>query len=132
MRIAIYAAMCILGAATALKSEMAAVRVVDGDTIVISGERIRLVSVDTPELRGARCERERALAVAAAERLRELLDGGKVTFTATGVDHYGRTLAHVFVDGADVGEILLKENHALPWSPGAKAKAARLVVWCDR
>ena len=65
-----------------------------------------------------------------ADRLQELLDGGAVTYTAAGTDRYGRTLAHVFVDGADVGELLIKENHALRWKPGPQAKAARLAVWC--
>ena len=104
---------------------------IDGDTIDVDGVRIRIAAIDTPETFRPRCERERALGIAAKERLRELLDAGAVTFTPTGVDRYGRTLAHVFVNGgADVGETLIKENHAVRWKPGAVAKAARLAAWC--
>ena len=107
-----------------------AIRVVDGDTVQIGVERIRLVNVDAPESWRPHCDRERALGIAAKERLRELLDGGTVTFTPTGVDRYSRTLAYVRVDRADVGEILIQENHALRWKPGPVAKAARLARWC--
>ena len=52
-----------------------------------------------------------------------------VTYTATGRDCYGRTLAHVLVDGDDVGDRLLAEGLALRWRPGPIAKAQRLAIW---
>jgi len=48
------------------------------------------------------------LGQAAKERLRAWLDSGEVTFKATDVDCKGRTLAHVFAGGVDVGELLLR------------------------
>ena len=105
-------------------------RVLDGDTIDLDGLRIRLIEPDTPELTRPRCENEYALGLAAKARLQVLLDAGAVTFTATGVDRYGRTLAHVYAGKINVGEKLIEEGHALRWSPGAKAKSARLAVWC--
>jgi endonuclease YncB( thermonuclease family) len=105
---------------------------VDGDTIRIDNIKIRIVNIDTPETYRSRCERELILGLRAKERLRELLDSGDVTYKATGTDRYGRTLAHVHVDGANVGEQLISEGHALRWRPGAQAKAQRLALWCDR
>ena len=70
------------------------------------------------------------LGLKAKERLRQLLDCGPVTFTATGTDRYQRTLAKIYAGGIDVGEVLLTEGHALPYVPGATAKAARLAKWC--
>jgi endonuclease YncB( thermonuclease family) len=70
-------------------------------------------------------ERDLMLGLKAKARLRELLDGGTVTFKPTGHDYYRRTLAHVYVDGQDVGAKLVAEGHALRWSPGPQAKAAR-------
>lgn len=37
------------------------------------------------------------LGLAAKEQLRAVLDSGEVTFKTTGVDRYGRTLAHVLL-----------------------------------
>ena len=38
--------------------------------------------------------------------------------------------AGALADGVDVSEVLLREGHALPYIPGQKAKAERLVKWC--
>jgi endonuclease YncB( thermonuclease family) len=98
----------------------------------IDGTRIRLLDIDPPETFRSRCENELKLGLAAKQRLRELLDSGKVTFKPNGHDVYGRTLAHVFVDGVDVGQKLLDEGYALRWHPGPIDKARRLAVWCPQ
>lgn len=109
---------------------LAVIILIDGDTIRLDGETIRIENIDTPESFRPRCERELILALAAKQRLRELLNKGQVTVTPTGIDRYGRTLARLAVGGIDVGEQLIKEGHALRWSPGPEAKAARLARWC--
>jgi len=105
-------------------------RVVDGDTIHLNGMPIRLLQIDTPETWSPRCQQELELGMAATKRLRELLDGHEVTYQATGYDRFGRVLARVYADGVDVSEVLLREGHALPYIPGQKSKADRLVKWC--
>lgn len=47
---------------------------VDGDTLKYQRETIRLIDIDTPESFHSRCEHELALAIAAKERLRQLVD----------------------------------------------------------
>lgn len=97
--------------------------VVDGDTIWLKGEKIRLAGIDTPELDGARCRQEREMAEAATERLVALLAGGPVVIQPQGKDRYGRTLAVISVGGDDVGGILVAEGLARPW-------AGKRQPWC--
>jgi hypothetical protein len=52
-----------------------AIYVVNGDTIDINGERVRLVGYDTPETYQAQCAYERALGDQATARLRQLVTG---------------------------------------------------------
>lgn len=100
----------------------------DGDTVraIIEGRstRIRLPDHDTPEIDG-KCEAERMLARVARDRLRQLVAGaGAVTFCWSGEkDVYGRPLANLLVDGRDVGDILVAESLAKPWT-------GRREDWC--
>lgn len=84
-------------------------RVIDGDTIEISGgDRIRLLGIDAPE-KGESFYDE------AAKRLRELTGGGAVTFEFCDErDVYGRLLATIRVNTSNINSILLQEGMALP------------------
>ena len=109
------------------------VRVVDGDTVDIDGVRVRVLPIDTPETWEPRCAAELDLGLKAKDRLKQLLAGVVVTYeidVKAGRDPYRRTLARVYADGKDVGEILMAEGLAVKWAPGPKAKAARLKLWC--
>ncbi len=78
-------------------------RVVDGDTIRVGGERIRLRGIDTPEM----SEFE---GPAAKRRLEELLRNGEIRIVPHGRDVYNRLLADVFVNERNVAEILRSEG----------------------
>ncbi|MEL4069567.1 thermonuclease family protein [Ochrobactrum sp. GPK 3] len=94
---------------------------IDGDTFIIGSEHVRIANIDAPETRKAKCDAERRLGQVAKRRLQELLSSpgfemergdpksGRVK------DKYGRTLATIYVDGADVGLILIDEELARPW-----------------
>ena len=91
------------------------VRVIDGDTIELAGERIRLDAIDAAELHGD-CYAETVLADAAKRRLSELFAGNHaVDVQRHGTDIYGRTLARVTVNGQDVATVLLGEGLVAPW-----------------
>ena len=92
--------------------------VVDGDTVWIEGEKIRLAGIDAPEING-RCEYERNLARQARDRLVSLLNSRTIVIERTGTDRYGRTLA--YVSGA--GEVLVQEGLAKRWR-------GRREPWC--
>ncbi len=103
---------------------------IDGDTISVNGERIRLLDIDAPESYQSRCDKELVLGLKAKERLRALLDSGPLRIDRQGHDRYGRTLARVYAGGRDVGQALLSEGYALRYQPGPAAKEARLKRWC--
>ncbi len=96
--------------------------VVDGDTLWLAGEKIRLVRIDAPEASHPRCPAEQALAARATAALAEILGAGPVTIERRGVDRYGRTLATVRAGGADAGEEMMRRGLAQEW-PGD---------WCGR
>ena len=57
-----------------------------------------------------------ALGKRAAERLKELLASGAVRIIESGkIDRYGRTLAHLTVNGRDIGGVLIGEGLARPY-----------------
>ena len=90
-------------------------RAVDGDTVVlVGGERVRYIGVDTPELHHPR-KPVQPYAREAAEFNRRLVEGKKVRLEMD-VEHrdkYGRLLAYVYLeDGRFVNAELLKEGYA--------------------
>jgi micrococcal nuclease len=89
--------------------------VVDGDSVILTDQRqVRLIGINAPEL-GKDGKPDEPLAVAARDRLRDLVQGksAQLVLEQEQRDHYGRWLAHlVLPDGANVEEILLKEGLA--------------------
>jgi endonuclease YncB( thermonuclease family) len=107
---------------------------IDGDTFVHEGERIRIIEIDTPETWRPRCERELQLGLAAKQELRRLFnmidDKHPLTIVPEKKDYWRRTLAYVYVGEINVGEAMIASGHALRYTKGAAAKAERLSRWC--
>jgi len=89
----------------------------DGDTLHLdSGEKVRLIGIDTPEL--ARDGRpNEPLAIQARDRLRQLVAAShnqvKLKFDTERRDRYGRLLAHLYSpDGNSFSAQLLKDGLA--------------------
>ena len=83
-------------------------RVVDGDTIELAdGRKVRYLGVNTPE-RGQPFYEE------AKDFNAGLVDGKEVhlEFDVDTIDKYGRTLAHIFVDGTHVNLELVRQGYA--------------------
>mgnify|MGYP001255140905 CR=1 FL=1 len=83
------------------------IHTIDGDTLRIGSERIRLRGIDTPELNEPRGPEAR-------QRLEQLLKEGPIHIVPHGQDVYGRTVADVFVNGENAAEILKMEGFAKP------------------
>lgn len=115
-------------------------RVVDGDTVdadidmgfnMFSKDRIRLMGLDTPESR-TRNKHEKRHGLAAKARLKELIAGattipgkrGKKNIylqtSKEGKGKFGRILGTLHVNGENLNEILIRENHARPYYGGSK------------
>jgi micrococcal nuclease len=101
-------------------------RVVDGDTLDLGHERVRVLGIDTPERdECGYAPASRATAELALGRMIQL----EADATQAARDRFGRTLAYVRLpDGRDLGEVLLRRGLARTFvvgRPFARAAAYR-------
>jgi micrococcal nuclease len=103
-----------------LYGEYPVIRVVDGDTIVVSIDgtdtKVRFIGIDTPESVHPDKSKNTPDGKAAFEYTARLLDGKSVCleYDAERLDSYGRTLAYVWLDDVMVNRLLLKQGYAVP------------------
>jgi len=81
--------------------------VIDGDTFVLNGTRIRVAGIDAPETHPARCPQEAQLGAAATQKLAELLRGRPLWISGLKTDRWGRAVAVVRVNGEDVADAMI-------------------------
>ena len=97
----------------------AEIRVIDGDTFDLGGDRVRLLNIDAPEL-GQTCRDRRGrnyrCGEAAANALRALLASGSVRCVSQGRDDYDRVLAHCTAAGRDIGAQLVSTGVAVAFT----------------
>lgn len=119
----------------------AGIYVIDGDTIVVDREHIRVVGIDAPETRQARCDAELRHGLAAKARVVALLqeacgplasaqaDRCLVIERQPRLDRYGRTLARIGIRGRDFGAVLIGEGLARAYiCPRGRCPARK--SWC--
>ena len=115
------------------------IRVVDGDTIHLNGEKIRFSGIDTPELKQT-CIKEgvtNPCGVTAKEMLIEKISDNKVECSSEGKDRYKRTLAECFVNGESLSTYLVRSGYAFAYRRYSKkyipdedyAKANQIGMW---
>ena len=99
--------------------------VVDGDTIWLKGEKIRIADINTPEVSSPGCAAERALGERATSRLTSLLNEGGFSMQAIDRDEdsYGRKLRIITRKGQSLGKILVDEGLAELWTGSRRS-------WC--
>lgn len=105
---------------------------VDGDTFELQRldgrVRLRLIGWDSPETgNSAGCAAEDALGQKVEARAKQLFAEAKtLTFKPEGADRFGRTRAHVYLDGTHIGWLLAQDGLSKPWlSETVKP------VWCE-
>ncbi len=114
-------------------------RVIDGDTIDVAGQRIRLHGVDAPE-KNQTCQIEGvpwACGIAAWVELVQLVAGKDLTCETRDVDRYGRVVAVCAADGQDINAVMVAQGWALAYrqfsddyvAQEGKAREAGLGVW---
>ena len=118
----------LLLASGALAAQSTKIIVLDGDTIIVDGEHIRLANIDTPEIGRAKCDDELRRGLMAKTRLRQIIGEGTLEIARGDkgrmTDRYGRSLGRVLIDGRDVGEVLISEGLARRWD-------GRRHPWCQ-
>jgi endonuclease YncB( thermonuclease family) len=114
-------------------------QVIDGDTLDMTGMRIRLVGIDAPEA-GQSCTRSGeawACGAEATAALQEIIAGQSLTCTARGTDVYGRTLATCQTRILDLGREMVRRGLALALDDAAPdyeeaerlARSLRFGLW---
>ena len=114
-------------------------RVVDGDTIHLNGEKIRFTGIDTPELKQT-CIKEGFIdqcGVTAKEILIVKIGDNKVECISEGKDRYKRTLAECFVNDESLSSYLVRSGYAFAYRRYSKkfipdedyAKFNKIGMW---
>jgi endonuclease YncB( thermonuclease family) len=120
-------------------------RVLDGDTLEISGVRVRLEGIDAPELKQS-CPHwlygHWNAGHRAAVALRRMVDGRQVECASSGSDIYGRFLGMCRAGNVDLNREMVAKGYAWAFvryssryvAEEAAARKARIGIWqsaCD-
>ena len=115
-------------------------RIIDGDTIEVAGQRIRLHGIDAPEMKQT-CKtssgREQKCGVLSKQFLLDLLRNREITCKGKEKDPYSRLVAVCFIDWMDINEQIVMEGWALAYRKYSEdyiraenyAKAMRRGIW---
>jgi len=122
-------------------SNPADARVVDGDTVVIRGERIRIAYIDAPEIGQVHLGTGADAGRAATATLRRFLDEAQdsIEVLPLETDKYGRTVAMLRIGPYDVGLTMVKMGMAIadraapePYKEAeAWARKKKVGLWRD-
>jgi len=114
-------------------------RVVDGDTIHLNGEKIRFTGIDAPELKQT-CLKEGMkdfCGITAKKILINKIENNNVECIKEGKDQYKRTLAECFVNNESLSSYLVRSGYAFAYRKYSKkfiedenyAKANQIGMW---
>ena len=93
------------------------IKIVDGDTIHLNGEKIRFIGIDTPELKQS-CLKEGIkvfCGVTAKQILIDKIGNDNVECISDGKDQYKRTLAECFVNNESLSSYLVRSGYAFAY-----------------
>src|SRR5690606_3044159 len=112
--------------------------VVDGDTLRIGDERIRLLGIDAPEVQQTCSAAAKwPCGMKATQQLRLYTAGHRVSCEALSQDNYGRLVAICIADGRDLSEAMTRSGYAVATpqysdryvGPESAARAERRGIW---
>ena len=115
------------------------VKITDGDTIKINGEKIRFSGIDTPELNQT-CVKEgvkNSCGLTAKQILIDKIVDNKVKCIKEGKDRYKRILAECFVNNESLSRYLVRSGYAFAYRKYSTkfiidenyARANKLGMW---
>ena len=114
-------------------------KIIDGDTIILNGEKIRFSGIDTPELKQT-CLKDNVrvfCGILAKDLLIKKIANETPECISEGKDVYKRTLAECFVNGESLSVFLVKSGYAFAYRKYSKkfikdedyAKENKLGMW---
>ena len=114
-------------------------KIVDGDTIVLNGEKIRFSGIDTPELKQTCMKDEQKVFCGMFAKMLLIKKIGNKTpqCISEGKDAYKRTLAECFINGESLSVFLVRSGYAFAYRKYSKkfikeeefAKENKLGMW---
>ena len=115
------------------------IKVIDGDTIILKGEKIRFSGIDTPEIKQTCVEdnKEVPCGIIVKKILKKKIGNKIPVCIKEGKDFYKRTLAECFVDGKSLSVFLVRGGYAFAYRKYSKkfvkdedyAKLNKLGLW---
>ena len=92
-------------------------KIIDGDTINLNGEKIRFSGIDTPEIKQICIKNNEVVkcGIEAKELLIKMIGNKKINCVREGKDQYKRTLAECFVNGLSLSSFLVKNGYAFAY-----------------
>ena len=115
------------------------IKIVDGDTIHLNGEKIRFTGIDTPELKQT-CLKDTVkdpCGVTAKQILIDKIGNNNVKCISEGKDQYKRSLAECFVNNESLSSYLVRSGYAFAYRRYSKkfiqdedyARINKLGMW---
>ena len=114
-------------------------KIIDGDTIHLNGEKIRFSGIDTPEIKQTCTKNSEIIkcGILAKELLIKIIANKKINCIREGKDRYKRTLAECFVNDLSLSSYLVKNGYAFAYRKYSKkfiadedfAKSNKLGMW---
>ena len=118
------------------------IKIIDGDTIHLNGEKIRFTGIDTPELKQTCSKNNEVIlcGIKAKKLLIKKIGKNEVYCTKEGEDQYRRTLAECFVKDLSLSSFLVREGYAFAYRKYSKkfindedyARKNNLGMWSMR
>ena len=115
------------------------IKITDGDTIKINGDKIRFSGIDTPELKQACIKNDVKIlcGLNAKKILVDKIGNNKVNCVKEGKDRYKRILAECFVNNESLSSYLVRSGYAFAYRKYSKkfisdeefAKSNKLGMW---
>jgi len=98
------------------------IKIIDGDTIHLNGEKIRFTGIDTPELKQTCNKDNKAIpcGIEARQLLIHKIGKSKVNCIREGKDQYKRTLAECFVNNLSLSSYLVRKGYAFAYRKYSK------------
>ena len=115
------------------------IKIIDGDTININGEKIRFSGIDSPELKQTCIKHgiKKPCGKTARQILVDKISDNEIVCIREGKDLYKRTLAECFVNDESLSSFLVKRGYAFAFRKYSKkylkdenyAKKNKLGMW---
>ena len=134
-----FALLLLTAASASAASQTGIARPIDGDSLMVGQQEIRLFGIDAPELSQSctRGGKPWACGAAAADQLSKLVAGKQVSCVSLGQDKHGRFLSRCSVGTTEVNRTMVATGYALAYrrysmdyvSAEESAKVAKRGIW---